>query len=255
MARKYLKEEKDMNKFRKLTATLLVLASCANLLIGCGSGNSSSSDPVTPSNSAAESQGSSEKVSVTWPNGPITIVCPSRAGGFADIHARILSDYIQRTTGASCVVVNNADGGGTAGPEQVRSSAADGSTLLYMHTSFPISTFTGAYSADINKDFTAVSSVANGGNNALVVKATAPWNTLDELIEAAKANPGTITWGSMAGATSHFMMAMVEEASGAKFKMVDAGSEAEKITAVLGGVVDVVCVGLSNAVQFMQSVC
>jgi tripartite-type tricarboxylate transporter receptor subunit TctC len=188
-----------------------------------------------------------------WPTGPVTIVCSSKPGGFADIHARILSDYIQRKTGVACAVVNISDGGGTVGAESVRTAKPDGLRLYYMHTSFPISCYTGFYKVDPDKDFTCISSVANGGNNAYVVRADARWNSLGELMAFAKKNPEKVLWGAQSGATTHVVMSLFEKAGGVKFKMVDAGSEPEKITALLGGFIDVANVGMSNADQYVKA--
>ena len=188
-----------------------------------------------------------------WPSGPITVICSSRAGGFADYHARVFADYVQRVTGTPCAVMNVTEGGGSVGAEQVRTSDPDGLTLYYFHTSFPISSYTGVYNKDPDTDFTCVSSVVNAGNNALVVSADAPWDTFDELVADAKSRPGEIIWGAAAGLTSHFVMAIFERESGAKFKMVDAGSEAEKITALLGGHIDICNVGMGNADQYVQA--
>lgn len=188
-----------------------------------------------------------------WPSGSITIICPSRAGGFADYHARVLADYIQRKTNVAAAVVNQTEGGGGVGSETVRVADADGLTLLYMHTSFPITCYTGIYDADPDVDFTGISSVVNAGNNAIVVRADAPWNTFEELFEDARNRPDEIIWGAMAGATSHFVMSMFEREAGVDFKMVDAGSEAEKITALLGGHIDVCNVGMGNTDQYVTA--
>jgi tripartite-type tricarboxylate transporter receptor subunit TctC len=188
-----------------------------------------------------------------WPSGPVTIVCSSRAGGFADIHSRILADYLQRKTGVPFAVLNITDGGGTVGAETVRKAKPDGLRLFYMHTSFPISCYTGVYKVDPDKDFTNISSVANGGNNAYVVRADSKWNNLNDLMEYAKKNPQKVLWGAQLGGTTQIMMALFERAGNVKFKMVDAGTEAEKITALLGGFIDVANVGMSNADQYVKA--
>ena len=197
-----------------------------------------------------ESEGTAAEV---WPSGPVTLVCSSRAGGFADYHTRVLADYIQRKTGEACAVLNLTEGGGSVGAEKVRTSEPDGLTLYYMHTSFPITCYTGVYNADPDTDFTAISSVVNAGNNALVVSGDAPWDNFDDLVADAKKRPGEIIWGAMAGATSHFVMAIFEREAGVKFKMVDAGSEAEKITALLGGHIDICNVGMGNTDQYVEA--
>lgn len=188
-----------------------------------------------------------------WPSGSVSIVTSSKAGGFADLHARLLADFIQRKTGAPTAVLNITEGGGAIGAESVRKAKPDGLRLFYFHSSFPLSCYTGAYKADPDKDFTSISSVANAGNNAYVVRADAPWNTLGELMDYARKNPEKVQWGAQSGGTTHIVMALFEQAGKVKFKMVDAGTEAEKITALLGGFVDVVNVGMSNADQYVKA--
>ncbi len=247
-----------MKHYTKFLALVMVLLFTAAAVMGCTAKQPAEPQAAAPAPAAteapaAEAPAEASASTAQWPSGPVTIVVPSKAGGFADIHARILADYLQRKTGVAFAVVNNADGGGTAGAEVVRSADPDGLTLQYMHTSFQINCYTGLYDADPDVDFTCISPVANGGNNALVVSAKSPWNTLDELVADARNRPEEIIWGSMVGATSHFIMALLEENAGIKFKLVDAGSEAEKITAILGGHIDICNVGMANADQYTKS--
>lgn len=190
---------------------------------------------------------------VKWPTGPVTIVSPSKPGGFADVHARVFADYLQRKTGIATAVVNMADGGGTVGYDAVRKAKPDGLKLMYYHTTFPIGCYTGQYKADPEKDFTPIADVANGGNNAYVVRANAPWKNLPEFLEDARKNPGKFIWGVQIGGTSHFMQAMFEKESKAKFKLVDAGSEADKLTSLLGGFIDIANVSMPNADQYVKA--
>lgn len=188
-----------------------------------------------------------------WPSGPVTIISPSKPGGFADVHARVFADYLQRKTGVPTAVVNMADGGGTVGYDAARKAKPDGLKLMYYHTTFPIGCYTGQYKADPEKDFTPIADVANGGNNAYVVRANAPWKNLPEFLEDARKNPGKIIWGVQIGGTSHFMQAMFEKEGKAKFKLVDAGSEADKLTSLLGGFIDIANVSMSNADQYVKA--
>lgn len=185
-----------------------------------------------------------------WPSGPVTLVSSSRAGGFSDTHARILSDYLQRKTGEAVTVMNVPGGGGTSGAEKVRRSKPDGRTLYYFHTSFPISCYTGIYNRDPDEDFTAVSSVVGGGYVAIVVRTESPWKSLDELVADARKRPEEIMWGTRPAGTTHFMLALLEREADVKFRMVDAGGNAQKITTLLGGHIDVTTVGLRNADQY-----
>ena len=237
--------------FLLLTALVMLLGT----VTGCAAQPSAAAEPAAPA-AATESVAAPEATEVPapkWPTEPVTIICPSKAGGFADAHSRVLADYLQRTTGVAFAVLNVTDGGVTVGSEQVRTAKPDGTTLLHFHTSFPISCYTGMYKADPEVDFTTIAAVENGGSNVFVCNADAPWNTLADLVNDAKSRPGEIIWGAAAGVTSQFMMAMLEKDAGVKFKMVDAGSEAEKTTALLGGHIQVTNIGIASADQYVKA--
>lgn len=194
-----------------------------------------------------EAAGAGEEVE--WPTGAVTIVCPSRAGGFADIHSRILADYLQRSTGYPVAVVNASEGGGNIGSDTVRYAKPDGRTLLHFHSSFPIAAYTGVYDGDPKVDFTTIAATQSAGYHVFATRADAPYSTIEELVQYARKNPEGVKWGAAAGVTSHFMMALLEREANVKFKMLDAGNEAERMTAMLGGFIDVTNFGINSAHQ------
>ncbi|MBN2861364.1 MAG: tripartite tricarboxylate transporter substrate binding protein [Sphaerochaetaceae bacterium] len=205
---------------------------------------------VTAGLAAAGTEEQSSSAAVKqWPSGAVTIISPSRAGGFADIHSRILADYLQRTTGVPFAVVNQSDGGGNIGSDTVRYAEPDGRTLLHFHTSFPIAAYTGVYDGDPKKDFTVLAATQTGGYHVFITRADAPYSTIEELVQYARANPESVKWGAAAGVTSHFMMALLEREADVKFRMLDAGNEAERVTAMLGGFIDVTNMGINGAHQ------
>jgi len=226
-----------MKRIFKMTVMLLVLSVfIASGLFAAGGGEKASATAVEQ-----------------WPSGAVTIISPSRAGGFADVHSRILADYLQRTTGVPFAVVNQSDGGGNIGSDTVRYAKPDGRTLLHFHTSFPIAAYTGVYDGDPKTDFTVLAATQTGGYHVFVTRANAPYNTIEELVQYAKANPGGVKWGAAAGVTSHFMMALLEREANVKFRMLDAGNEAERVTAMLGGFIDVTNLGINAAHQHAQA--
>lgn len=113
--------------------------------------------------------------------------------------------------------------------------------------------FTGEYDADPDKDFTVIATLQNGGYNVIAVSANSPYQTLQDLVDAAKANPGTIIWGAKTGSTSHFFPVLLENSADVKFNIVDAGSESEKLIALLGGNIDVSNFSISNADQNVKA--
>ena len=121
-----------------------------------------------------------------WPNGAVQIYVPSKAGGFADAHARLVATYLQQKLDNPFVVVNQATGSGTVAYANVMNAKPDGYTLLMFHTSFPVACYTGVFKGDPDKDFTTIAAMQNAGNGAIVCSAKAPWNTLNDLVADAK---------------------------------------------------------------------
>jgi tripartite-type tricarboxylate transporter receptor subunit TctC len=226
-----------MKRFIRLTVLLLVVSAFAAAgIFASGSEEAAASGAVEQ-----------------WPSGAVTIVCPTRAGGFADVHSRILADYLQRSTGVPFAVVNASEGGGNIGSDTVRYAKPDGRTLLHFHTSFPIAAYTGVYDGDPKVDFSIIAATQTGGYHVFATRADAPYDNIEELVQYAKANPETVKWGAAAGVTSHFMMALLEREADVKFKMLDAGNEGERVTAMLGGFIDVSNFGINSSHQHVQA--
>jgi len=257
-----------MNVLKRFLALTLGVVLVMSLFAGCGSTTGSGSteetnepaateaadtEKATDTTETAEETTEAEAVEVQWPTDAVSIICPSRAGGFADAHSRILADYLQRSTGVPFAVVNASDGGGNIGSDTVRTAKPDGRTLLHCHTSFPIAAYTGRYDGDPETDFTAIAATQDAGNHVFATRADAPYDTIEELVQYAKEHPGEVKWGASTGVTSHFMMAMLEQDADVEFKMVDAGNEAERVTSLLGGFIDVSNFGINSANQHAEA--
>jgi tripartite-type tricarboxylate transporter receptor subunit TctC len=150
----------------------------------------------------------------TYPNKPITIVVPFSAGGTTDILARLIGQKLTERWKVAVVVENKLGAGGNIGTAQVARSAPDGYTLVLgtigTHAINPSLYSTIPY--DALKDFAPITRTAMVPN-ALVVNANAPFNSVKEMIEYGKANPGKLTFGS-SGHGSTLQM------SGELFKMM-----------------------------------
>jgi tripartite-type tricarboxylate transporter receptor subunit TctC len=173
-----------------------------------------------------------------WPKGPIQVVVSFGAGGDTDYNARILSKYLEPILGVSMPVVNITGAGGTVGARQVLRAKPDGQTVLFFNTSFLASTATGMIDFSF-KDFDLVGIAAEEPGTLIVVPASAPWKSMKDLIEATKKNPGTINVTTNTGATTYMVASELNQKAGAKFNFVDVGGAAGRLTAVLGGNVDV----------------
>jgi tripartite-type tricarboxylate transporter receptor subunit TctC len=138
-----------------------------------------------------------------YPNKPIRIVVPFTAGGTTDILARAVGAEMQKAFGQSVVIENKPGAGGNIGADFVAKSAADGYTLL-MGTVGTHGINVSLYPKmpyDAVKDFAPVSLVA-GVPNVLVAAPTFSANTVKEVIEAAKKEPGKLTFASSGSGTS-----------------------------------------------------
>jgi tripartite-type tricarboxylate transporter receptor subunit TctC len=149
-----------------------------------------------------------------FPSKPITIVVPFSAGGTTDILARLIGQKLTERWKVAVVVDNKLGAGGNIGTAQVARSAPDGYTLVMgtigTHAINPSLYATMPY--DALKDFAPITRTAMVPN-ALVVNASAPFNSVKELIAYGKANPGKLTFGS-SGHGSTLQM------SGELFKMM-----------------------------------
>lgn len=132
----------------------------------------------------------------TWPGKPIRIIVPFAAGSFTDLSARAIAAELTEPLGQQVLVENRAGAGGTLGADAVAKSAPDGYTLLLTDNSFAIAP--GLYAKlpyDPRKDFLQISTVAESPT-VMVARVDLPAKTLKEVIELAKAKPGTLTFGS-----------------------------------------------------------
>jgi tripartite-type tricarboxylate transporter receptor subunit TctC len=151
-----------------------------------------------------------------FPDRPIALVVPFTAGGSTDIAARILAERMAPRIGpnARIVVENRAGAGGSLGAEHVRRQAPDGHTLLVAtassHGTNPAALpQTTPY--DPVEDFTAVAMVG-GGPMVLVVPGRSPHRTMAELVAAARARPGALSFatsgaGGIGHLTAEYLMA------------------------------------------------
>lgn len=188
-----------------------------------------------------------------WPNGAVQLVVPAKPGGGTDAGARIIAAKLQEVIGAPVVIVNNPGGGGAVAAEQVRTAAPDGQTLLYYHTGLLTVYATGGFEHDPLEAFTTVASLPVGGSFAVAVPASSPYQTMEELVQASKDNPDKITFGVQMRGGSHFMSGLLAGDSGAQFRIVEAGSDADKFVALQGAQIDAGIVNTPGTLAYVES--
>ena len=150
-----------------------------------------------------------------WPAAkPIKLVVPFAAGGTSDVLGRTLAAQLQLALKQSVIVDNKAGAGGVLGADNVAKSAPDGYTLLLgtiaTHAINPALLAKMPYNAA--KDFAPVMLLGNI-SNVLLVNADQPFKSVKDVIAAAKAKPGGLTFGSAGQGTSQHL-------SGETFKLL-----------------------------------
>ncbi len=188
-----------------------------------------------------------------WPSGAVQLLVPAKAGGGTDAGARIISAQLQEQIGEGVVVVNSPGGGGAVAAEQVRTADPDGQTLLYYHTGFLSTYHTGGYDHSPVEEFTTIATFPVGGSFALAVDADSPYQSVDELIAATKETPDKVTLGVQFRSGSHFMAGLLTKASDAQFRMVEAGSDADKLVQLQGGQIDAAFVNTPGTLQYVEN--
>ena len=171
-----------------------------------------------------------------YPDKAIQCIVPLGAGGDTDLCARLFATYLEKELGTSVVVNNIKGAGGVTGSREVMNSAADGYTVLFYQYAGLVNMMTGSADFSYIDDF-EVAGIAMVDNCYIwLANADAPYNSITELVEAAKAEPGKINIGlSGTGNMAQLSASILEELSGADFNLVDLGSTSEEIAALLSG--------------------
>src|SRR5215471_12086674 len=172
-----------------------------------------------------------------YPSKPVKIVVPYSAGGNADILGRTLAQKLGDALKQPFVVENRAGANGGIGTDFVAKSAADGYTLL-VTASGPITVNPTLYKSvpyDPVKDFAPISECAVY-QYVLVTLATSPWRSIADIVSAARARPGAVSYGSTGvGGGNHLSGELFALATGAQLTHVPYKGSAPALSDLLGG--------------------
>lgn len=188
---------------------------------------------------------------VHYPVQSVRIIVPANPGGGTDAAARIFAEYFQRHSDAVTAVVNQAAGGGVVAAQTVSTANPDGATLLFFHAAFHTANLSGNSPFKWDQ-FTPVATVTES-NEVYAVRADTPYNTLADVIEAAKANPDSMSIGTQFGGTTQVKAQALNAAAENTMRVVDAGTESDRVAALLGSQVDVISMSVGSAKQYVQA--
>lgn len=172
-----------------------------------------------------------------YPDKPITVVVPFPAGGASDTTARLMAEKMSQLLGQPAVVENKAGATGAIGATLVKQTAPDGYTILVASI--------GTYATnpflqkglqyDPQKDFDLIT-VAVRTPNVLVANPNFPVNSLAELIDHMKKNPGKVSFASSgSGSSDHLTAALLMQKTGTQGMHVPYKGGAPAIADLIGG--------------------
>jgi tripartite-type tricarboxylate transporter receptor subunit TctC len=169
------------------------------------------------------------------PERPITIYNPFAAGGVTDIQLRFMGEKVSRLLGQPVLIEVKAGAAGTLAPAQLMSARPDGHALACMS----INSLRYPHYQQVPwhplRDFTYITGLSSY-TLGIVVRADAPWKTIEDLIAAGKREPEKYTYGtSGVGGSGNLMMIEIDQATGAKFTHVPYKGGAEWMQALLAG--------------------
>ena len=149
-----------------------------------------------------------------YPERPITMVIPLGAGGSHDLNARVITSIIPTYLEQAMIVRLTPGAGGQLGTQEVANSEADGYTLLFTHNYIDmLQQHVESLPYDPMEDFIPIARI-NYAPIAVVVRGDSPYTTMEELVEASRAEPGGIqmahsgNWGALFVPAAQMMSAL-----------------------------------------------
>jgi tripartite-type tricarboxylate transporter receptor subunit TctC len=189
-----------------------------------------------------------------WPSRPMRLIVPFAPGGATDIPARLLAPKLQDAFGQPVVVENRPGAAGIIGIQAAAQSAPDGYTWL-LATNGELVMNPSLYSKlpyDVFKDFIPVSIIIESPL-LLVTSAQSSFTSLRDILAAAKAKPGSITYASAgAGSTSHVLTEMLAQQAGVQLVHVPYKGGAPASAAMASGEVNMGLLNLGSAINFVK---
>lgn len=187
-----------------------------------------------------------------FPTKEIQIIVPWAAGGATDLIFRALATPASKEFGKAVVIVNKPGGGGAVGYTEGAQAKPDGYVLTAAVTPLTILPHQ-VSTAFTYKSFEPILNVVSDPSMFLV-RADAPWKSLQEFIEFAKKNPEMITVGnSGAGGGVHLVAVAFEKKLGVKFNHIPFSGGGPSVTALLGGHVNAVSVSPPEGINHVQA--
>ena len=188
-----------------------------------------------------------------YPDKPIRAIVPFAPGGANDVMARVVSPQITKLLGQPLIIENRPGAGGHIGIEAVAKSKPDGLTILYSATaSTVLPAMTRNMRYDPIKDIQPVAEIGQGPY-AVYINPKVPVNTLKELVDYARKNPGKLNAGAGGNSGTRLSIELFKIQNNLQIEIIIYNGNGPTATAVVGGVVDMAVMDVSAFAGHLQS--
>jgi len=196
-----------------------------------------------------------EALAASWPKGrTVQIYVPFAAGGNSDLCARIFAKALNKKTGRNFVVVNQTEGNGAVCYNTVANARKDGSIIGWVTPSWFTSYFAGSHDLKPTERFSTIAVTQAKTSQYLIVPKNSPFNSVQDLVNYCKANPGKLLFGMQLGSASHYYAENARQNLGIEWNYVETGSgDAKRVTAIMGNIIEATTVAVTLAQQYQEA--
>lgn len=189
----------------------------------------------------------------SWPTRPIRMIVPLAAGGGTDVAARVIAQYLGEALGQTVLIENKVGANGVVGINEASRAAPDGYTLVVgSSTTLAANKFLYKSAAGL-EPFTEFAPLAMLGtiDFALMVPASSSYNSVKDLVAAAKANPGKLNFGF--GSSAALLCGEIfNGAAGVNIAKVAYKGSPQSLTDLAAGRLDLVCDPLGSSMALIK---
>ncbi len=171
-----------------------------------------------------------------WPNKPVRFIVPFPPGGTVDPIARLIGARLSASLGQQFIVDNRTGGSGSIGTAIAAKAAPDGYTYVFVFDTHAVNpAVIPSLPFDTAKDFAPIMLIGTAPM-AIGTAASKPYKTFADVVSAAKAKPGSVTYGSVgSGSLGHLTVTLLEQAGGFRLVHVPYKGGGPMTTDALGG--------------------
>ncbi len=239
---------------KRILAMALAAIMTVGTLAGC-SGGSSSKEEKPAENAQTEAAAETEETAEAesgWPYSSVQLEIAAAAGGGTDLITRHLLKYLSKH--GDFVVVNNTDGSGAVAFQEVYDTdPAKLDKILVYNTGYFTAYITGVTDLVPFEDLVPVVGLNPAGVYYVVVPKDSPFNSIQDVVDYCKENPGKLNFGVMMGDITHIIAGNVAGILGVEWSYTACGSDGDRVSLLMGNNLDITVLNQITVENYIQS--